>query len=647
MPVVGPPTGSDFRDLAEEIASERSESVTTELERCREGTVIYVTSPSELATSEVLWLQRRLLRRGPRDGGFGVITGFTPAEARALYRRSSPRGSRHCLLLRKEDRDIRSPDEEATVLNRETTTVDQFRGLTDDGLVSLSSAIDGQDIHAYLSDGLLCGFPSDVDVSSYEQPLPNCVVDGDRSCPLDGELIAVDELDIGHVFLNTCASMVPSNSTTGMPVHLGIGLLASCASLVGGYRPMNGLPEEAALHYALLREGYSASERCYLLNRNSHALDLEPHPYAVFGRPGATVPEPDSGEFGVEIAADDGGVEVTCADTSAHVVDFVVPDEHIDGEGRTLLRNVNDEQSSWPLYYATFPTDGGIRVLVYSWGRIDAETLQFRLVGRDGRLSEDVAIVKDSLANLRGLNQLGLLDRKARGQLQNLRNQATGFTEVFEQQRYRANAHREVARKIDRIMDDIDAIRERLRARLDDRGAGFFYDDYKDQTIRTNAALEAEECYHCGRPVFLKTQTALDGTVQRVVGYCPYCINVVDVPTDPGDGLSYPEIRGDLWAGDVERTSVSVSFTNPADVPMVATFFPWLWSGRPEFRGAPVFEPEARTARLNPGETRSPSFEVDVSQLERDSYSVYAYVIGNLDVYLTSRKLLVLESPPP
>lgn len=639
MPVVTPDQDDEFGAVAAEIADRRDERVHADVPSAGAGELLYVAGPMALTEHRLLALQRRLADRGPSAGSFGVITGLTPERALALYERAPSESGTHCVMLRKEDRDVRSPDDRTEVLTRETATVDRFERLADEGIASLSTMTDGQSIHTFLSDGYLCGFPSAVDVTAYDDPQPNCVVDGERDCPLEGGLVPVDELSIPHVFLNSCTSMVPANSSRGLPVHVGMGLLRGATSLIGGYRPMHGLAQEAALHHALLRAGRPAAERCYLLNRNAHATNLKAYPYATFGRPEATVADPVEPEATVEVVAGDETL-VRCRDVSAHVVDVTVPGAAVDGPSPALQNDV-EAQADWPLYYAAFPEDDGVRVLVYSWGRIETDELRFRLVGDEPRVA-DHEVLRSSLSNVRGLERLGLLDRKARGQLRNLRNRVAGLADDEYRRRYDANAYRVSGGRLDGVLEDLTNVRERLVSILDGRGPGFLSEDYDDRVVKTGVGTAEEDCYDCGRPVFTTRVADVSRAVERWLGFCPYCINVFDVPA-VGDAPAHPRVLGDLTLAPAARTEVTVEFTNPLDRTMEATVFPWLWSNWEEYRGEPVFTPGSTTTRLGPGETHAAPFELDVAPLAPETYSVYAYVVGNLDVYLSCRKLVVAD----
>ena len=77
----------EFGELAEEIAADRGESLVREFEVALESDepVLYVDAPARIEERRLLPLQERLTDRGPETGGFGVITGYTAAEAADLY----------------------------------------------------------------------------------------------------------------------------------------------------------------------------------------------------------------------------------------------------------------------------------------------------------------------------------------------------------------------------------------------------------------------------------------------------------------------------------------------------------------------------------------------------------------------------------
>lgn len=636
MPVLTPDPDDRYGDVARRIADERNEPLRTDLDGSTDATVLYVGDPLELTEGTLLALQRRLADRGPDDGAFGVVTGRTPTEAADLYRRRPTRGSKHGVILRKEDRDVRSPDDGVTVLNRDSATAENFSSLVESDLGSLSLMTDGQSIHTYLSDGYVCGFPTTDDVP-FEGNLPRCVENGERNCPLDGELIPADELEVPHVFLNSCASMLPRNSSNGLPVHVGLGLLSNATSLIGGYRPRTGTVEETALHHALLRSGYTAAERCYLLNRNARSVGLEAFPYVTFGRPDIAYGTPDEPSYRVETVELDDGLRVEFEDVAAHVLDVEVETDVPVDESRLTARNLTHEHADWPLYYVTFATDSGVRLLVYSWGEIRADGLQFRIDFRPHR--GDLERVRRSLANVESLNRLGLTDRKIRGQTENLHNYVTSTTDLVEECRHHANAHFELASRVETMHDQIDAIEDRLLSNLAERGPDFLFGDYRERVLTRRTGADARGCPNCGRPVFEKRAEDLRRTLERRVAFCPKCINVYDVPVD-GDGTGF-EVEGSFLDVTDDEMAFETSFANGVDAPMRVTYYPWLWSDEEEFRGEDVFDPGVVRTTLDPDESNAETFSADVSGLPPGTYSVYAYVLADLQLYLAARRLVV------
>lgn len=637
--VVISPDDDPYRAVAEDVAADRSDEVVSTVEAADDEPALYVCHPLSLTPGAALELQRRLEERGPRDGAFGIITGRTAADARALYEREPADDDRHCVLLRKEDRDIWSPDEETVVFGRHDATVGEMESLDAEGLASLSTMTDGRSIHTFLSDGYVCGYPT-VGDHQFAEPTPRCVEGGERDCPLDGELLPADQFGPSHVFLNSCASTIPDTGTYGLPVHVGMGLLTNAASLIGGYRAMEGLPEETAFHYALLRAGYTAAERCYLLNRNSHALDLEAYPYVLYGRPDLTVGQPTEQSYEIDLSETDGELRIEAADVSAHAIEVTIPNDRLPDRTPITVENRNDDHENWPLYYAALPEGDVTRVFVYSWGRIEADRI-VAAVGTES-LDDRLDVVRRSLSNLQGIEALGLADRKMKGQSTNLRNQVHGLASEYDQRRYRANAYRSLEDRMSTVEDGLDNVRDRLLTALDGRGPGFLSDEYGDRVLQRSTVVADEECYHCGRPVFVKELEDPQRVVRRRIGLCPRCINVFDAPVVDGEG-AYPRIYGDLLFEDVDRRTVEIEFTNPQSWPVRAAYHPWFWANQDDVRGRPLFDPETVEVELEPGETKAVEFEVDVGSVPQDAYTLYAYVVGNMDVYLSMRRLLVTD----
>lgn len=627
MPVVVETDRKPYERLARDIAADRETELVRSVDDATEGTLWYVSSPDELAEERLLTLQERLQRQGPRRGGFGIITGSTVEEARALYERTAGTTGENLVILRKEDRRIRSEDETTEVLTRQEATVSKLSAGSDDRLESLSLVTDGRSIHTYLSDGYLCGVPSewpDEGVDTY----PPCVDDGGRhgDCP-KGEMIRADDVAVDQIFFNSCSSMNPANSSNGLPVHVGMRLLSNCRSLIGGYRPQSAISEEAALHYAMYRAGYNAAERCFVLNRNARELGIEPYPYCVFGDPTAAAPAAGGGEYDLSISRSDGRIEVTAEGVSAHVLDFTVD---LPDETAPVLRNDRLAHEEWPILYTSFETDDGVRFLVYSWSEMDVDAFRFSV--DSGGVREKLARVEATISGFEDLRPLGFADKKMEGQYANLKNQYTGSTELLDECRYRTNAVNELDDRVETMLGSVDQLFDRLTGVLRRRGPGFFFDDYEDEVLVEELTVPDEECPGCGRQLFVKRATDIRESIERKVGFCPRCVNVFDHPAD----RTAPEV-GLVDDGGDRRFSIEV--TNRDSYPSRVRFFPWLWSNDQEIRGADVFGPEYVDEVLRPGESKRATFSADFSGVPDGSYSVYAYAIKDLEVLLATEKV--------
>jgi hypothetical protein len=282
----------------------------------------------------------------------------------------------------------------------------------------------GRSIHSFLTGGYICGIPTKVDPTLSDTQLPDCVSDGVADCPLSGDLIHADQLDVPFVFLNSCTRMVTGGYTdmatdSDFPVHVGLNLLQTASSLIGTYRPIDGLPKENALHYNLLRAGYGPLERCYLLNRNAEACNLKSHPYVHFGHPARHVSDPLDQEYDVEYTVDKRSISLTATDIESPLIDVCLPiPEGVSAPENRVVKNRTGKYESAFLNYSLFVEDNRLRLLVYSWGRLEAERLDFDVEVPDRGKKRMIA---ESLDNLQNLRELTISDSKLGGQIENLK----------------------------------------------------------------------------------------------------------------------------------------------------------------------------------------------------------------------------------
>lgn len=638
MVVFTTPDRNGFGDLAGEIADDRGDRVVRNVDRIDEGEPVLVVADSEeLSDETALFFQRRLLEAGPTEGRFSIITGFTPDSARALYERESRSSGQHCLLMPQEDQEYASDDEDVTVLTRKNATVPELEALNERRLESLSAAMAAFSIHTYVTGGAICGVPTKHSVTDFEPPYPSCIEDGEMNCPLDKDLLHADQLEIPHVFLSSCLSMLPGNDVHGLPVHAGMNLLENAVSLVGPYHSTEMRTSQPILHARLLRAGYDTVERCYLLLRHAHALSISNYPFLPFGRPDATVSKPAPQEYDATIE-DGESTFLTVSDVDADVVDVTVPRDAVDGTENPLLLNRTDEHADTSLYYVTFEEDDGIRVLVYSDSRIEADAIRFELVGRSETRREYERLAS-SLHNANALRELGIIGGDVDGHVTNLSNHVSGFEEHFRWERSHANAYRDTREQLGHVQDVADTVRDGIRKALDNREPNIFANDYITECLSVGMDVSDDPCDFCGRPVFDRFYRTLSGDATRVVGTCPHCVVTYDAPVFGDREYAHPYVGGEVEFTPGTTSTVELTFENPLDERMEAEYFMWFCASD-ETHAAPIFEPDVVSYTLDPGEEAAASFEVDPPEnLPESNYTLYGYVIGNLDVYLNMKTI--------
>jgi hypothetical protein len=642
MLVYSPTEDQQYDEISEEIAREPDVERVAELGGIDEERVLYLAPPTEIDHSVVLALQRRLVEKGPENGGFSIVTGHTPAAARALYFRDHDAEGPHCMSFRKVQTSRSVADDDVETLWGGDVTTSRLRALQADGpLASLSLLTGGRAIHGYLSDGYLCGFPASSE-AQFQGEQPYCVSDGERDCPLSGELISSDEINASHVFLQACTSTIP-NRFAGLPVYVGLGLLENATSLIGVYRPVGFFPGEAPLHLGLLRAGYDLAERTYILNRTRNTIEPESHPYVCYGDPRATTPDPASQEYEVRRDPDDPD-RVTVSDVDASVVDVSIPADEVGDAVRTADRiyveQSADRSDDDSLQYTAFREEDRIRVLVYGWGRIERPELDLRLRPQPG-YDDEWAVIRDCIENARRLDNVSVLDEDAKGHLNNLVTRVTNFSDELYAFHYETDAaeasadqREEIAGAIDRIQDSIvDEIERSNRTRWPNK--------YSRYVQSKGGSAGEHTCDYCGRELFLQFVSDVTGETERIRGTCPQHGSMFDVPDTDGDSLRYPRILGKLHHLEADERDVTVEFTNPLSIPMRGRVLPWLKADEDALRGRDLLTPTARDVELAPGESLRATFSLDVSRLPDNVYELNVYLVGNLNVYWGMRELIV------
>lgn len=633
-------TGDTHGGVAERIAGELDAPVVGSVDELRSGPVYYVAAPMEIDERTVVRLQRRLDEGGPDDGAFSIITGRTPDAAEGLFSRTPPRRSDHLLWLREEDRNWFSYDDETRVLTGNDVTPDTA-GDPDAAVASLSMLVHGRSMHFYLSGGYLCGFPSDPENADFEGKQPYCVENGRMNCPLEGEILHADRLEIPHVFIDSCASMLPGNDFEGLPVHVGMGLLENSTSLIGGYRQVDAIPQLSLLHYCLLVAGYDTAARTYLLNRAARSYKTAAFPYIPFGRHDVAYHSPTRNEWSADVERGRTETVVDLTDVRAHVVDLEIPFESLpEGDGEWIVRNRTDDLANAPIYYVAFEEEGHVRLLVYTWGHLEVPSLRLSVHPEQHR-TDDVAIARNALENAERAKSFGIMDNKGVGQLKDLRNRSRGFGEALDGCRHSTNGYRELDSKLDTLFDGIEQLERYLCDKLEAQYSSFLTDAYREEKARRDVRVSDEDCPYCDRPLFEKTWRDSPGDSERRRGICPLCGIVYDAPAAaPRD--AYPRLEGEFVGVDPESTHrVGLSFGNPHGEPVRATFLPRLGTDYDEYRGSDAFDAGPVTRRLGPGESHTEEFTFAAGSVEPNEYWLCGYVICNLNVYQGLTKLVV------
>lgn len=625
----------EYRTLADDIAADREERVVTEFQRLpdTDEPIIYVDDPSSICEEYLLELQRRLLS-SDGERRFGVVTGHTVEDARALSGATPRDSSEHVLTLRSEP-DAIPDDPGQEVLVGEDLTADAL-GEATDGVESLSIQSGGWTMHLFLDDGFVCGVPESQPIDGGEDQ-PYCVADGAMDCPLSGDLVRAEALDADHVFVSSCASMI-DNSSTGVPVHVGLGLLDGARSLVGSYRVGPSLPQEALLHYSLVRDGYDLAERCYLLNSNSHACGIQAYPYVPFGRPDAASTAARDPKFNVEVESDADGTRLRLTDLDAHVVDVTLPGIERPGETH-YVRNVTEGYEGPPLYYAAFEEGDSLRVLAYAGQRLRPDELDLRVTTRPTNETARLRL-QDALVTATDHRRLGVYDGTLSKTITDLQNRIRGFADDLNPERYDAEFHRAPDDAVTESVEQLESVREQLLDAVTD--CRFLTSLYGSNATEAATFVTDATCSVCDTRIFVNQVADFTGTAGRQIGECPHCGPIFDVPAgEPGTCPNHPTIRIEDVAGSAEATRLlTVEFTNEAAAPVTATAAPSVLSPGPE-ADQPLLEPSRKEQTLEPGEEASFEFALDTRSLVPAEYSVRAVVLSNLRVYESRRQIQV------
>ncbi len=625
----------DFCSLAERIADHRDEPIRTDLDAIGDGSpVVYVQRPDEIDGTVLRALQKRQLETANESTAFGVVTGYTAEQAHDLYFSDSVEdGDEDHLILSRLGWDDRFSDEQATVLEHGEITVDALESYANTDLSSLSVLTNGWgSIHLFVDGGYICGYPESVSPNDYPDAVqPYCVDEqGERDCPLQGDLFTVESLDAAHVFVDSCVSMI-DNDETGLPVSVGMGLLNGADTLIGGYKMGPTEHQNVLLNYSLLRAGYSVSERCYLLNRSSHQSKTKLYPYVAFGRPENSVEDPVESDSTAEISTEStgDGLSIDVHDASGYVVDLTIPGHLIEGELRRAWANPG---SGAPPLYLLFGEGDHYRLLLYGEGPMSDRSFTLS-VGQSLPSQPTEEMLFDSVTAAMANDWMNVSDKKTKEQYDNFTNRVANLVQLKRDARFDLFSGKEYRNDVDDIAGDMERIHEALHPIL--AGARPLSHLYASKMIEREITVSDRRCWECDRRLFVKEATTVSGTFSRAIGNCPKCGQRFDVPIVDGElRLPYPVVRGESNGLDEDAT-ITIEFQNPTDSRMLTTVFPTVKPlDAEELISERYIQPESVTAELDGRETMTASFEFSSEVVYDTDYVVYGYAIGNLWPYL-------------
>ena len=619
-----------FSDVAERVASDRKEPLLTEIDEALEtdGPIVWVDAPSNLTERTLLTLQQRLLDDGPEDGAFSLITGYTPEFAEELYFSRLETESRDVLAFPSyPPEEVPNPPDVTMLIDGEATA-DAIATSTETAPRSFQLSAAGRRIHIYLSEGLICGVPETQDIDAYPEPQPYCISDGQPDCPLSDDLVPAESIDAAHMFVMSCAPAIP-NGEGGLPVHAATGLLNGTESFIGSHRVGASLPHELLLHHSLLVSGYDVTQRCYILNENSHVNGIMSYPYISFGRPSAGIDEPHDPQFDVTFEVDD-QLHVELSNVDAYVVDVSLPAADVPAtDDRLWVRNRSDTGEK--IYYSVFEEGDSARLLVYTGDRMEFDSLDLVVSGhRAGHVRRRTAVA--SAENVTRTADLGFLTDEATAEVETLEQQLRTLDRETADERFDVDGHVDVEPRLNSIQGHVDAIRDEILDVINEQ-AGYLYRVYGEYVVDDDVYPADGLCTICHeRPTFVKQVATWRGEAKRLFNSCGRCGHVFEVPATGRDpDPMYPLVGVDLDAAGERYQPLEIAFENPRDSPIRATFQPVLMHMDNESNSC--FDPERESTVLMPGESHVAEFTVDTVLIPEDVYHISGIVVANLEIY--------------
>lgn len=626
-----------YAALAREIAADRDEPVVSDINRVRQAdNVLIVDAPRSIQPSDLHAVQTRFMEAEPYTLNAGLITGRTPEEARDLYFNRAQSGERaarsgntqHCVAVPDANESIGTNDDAAALLTGDSVRRARLRGLTDGGLDSLSAVLHGSHMFARLGDGLLTGFPAapaDVSFDGHQPPF----VDADEGTQrVEESSIRADTLEIPQIFLDGCSALLRNmNDGKDQPVHAALGLLANAETMIGTYRITECVEHHGPLHHNLLRAGYSAGERAYVLNRSAVTAGIEPYPYVVAGLPSH---EPSPGTvreqaYTATVDCADDRCFVTVADVDTPIIDIRVPADVFPADADTFAVRCVDGPKH-PLYYTAFREGDEIRVVINAWGLIVADRFEFevapaRTVGesrsRLAALAPDdtpdttvtrMATLTETVPEAESVLWADLPERATRQSMKECRSALRRANEKVSTERFAVQSYRETLDALAEASDHLERARVNLLETIRERESDSIQDLYAPRTDTARPETLDSDCPYCTGTVYLRVREDRFGSAGRALGICANCAYVFDAPHDE-DGLVFPRLWGNFHGVAADSETVSVEFENPLDRPTTAV----CRLSVEQLPDENVVGQPTREMVLEPGETVTLDYTLDVA----------------------------------
>jgi len=408
--------------------------------------------------------------------------------------------------------------------------------------------------------------------------------------------------------------------------------------MIGTYRITECVEHHGPLHHNLLRAGYTAGERAYILNRSAVTAGIEPSPYVVAGLPShepapATVRDQEY-TTSVERAGD--RCFVTVADVDTPIIDVRVPADVFAADTEMFAVRCVDGPKQ-PLYYTAFREGDDVRVVLNAWGLIVADRFEFevapaRTVGESrSRLAalapddtSDAAVTRmagltESVQEAEGVLWADLPEKATRQSMKECRSTLRRANEKAATERFSVQSYRETLDTLTEASGHLERARTNLLETVCERESDSLQDLYLSRTAAGQPETLDGDCPYCHGTVYLRVREDRFGPAARALGICANCAYVFDAPHEDTDDVVFPRLWGDFHSVSGDLQSVTVEFENPLDRPTTAA----CRLSVEQLSDESVIGEPTREVGLEPGEPITVDYTFDVAQLREHIRSTW------------------------